>query len=484
MDHRSLSGPAHAGILLLLLLILFPGCSNTVKEPSVAGTFYPAGDHDLKVMVNVFLTRAEAVPVQGRLVSLIAPHAGYQYSGQVAAYSYTHLQERDIRKVILIGPSHRMAFQGASVYAKGYLKTPLGRIRIDEKTARMLIDEKAHVRFDAGAFDQEHSLEVQLPFLQQTLKDFTVVPVLIGSLTRESFQHLTEKLAEILSKDVRAILIASTDLSHYHEYEKARTKDGRTIDAIERMAVEDLDRLVRTGEGEMCGAGPVIVTLVVSRSLGATNGVLYRYANSGDVTGDRRSVVGYASMGLYRSGLSPEDRARLLSLAQQTITAYVSTGKIPEVRVEDRRLAAQGATFVSIYRKGYLRGCIGNIQPVIPLYRSVMQNALSACSQDSRFPPVAAEELADIEVEISVLSPLQPVRDVNAIEVGRHGLFIMQGSQSGLLLPQVAEQLQWDRNMFLEQVSLKAGLPKDAWKTARLFTFTADIIQAPGLNLL
>lgn len=478
MRHRSLY--AFAGLLgLLCLFLVVPsvGCSNNVKEPAVAGSFYPAAENDLKVMVNVFLTRAETVPAPGRLISLIAPHAGYQFSGQVAAYTYKQLADRDVRTVILIGPSHRKAFQGASVYTAGYFKTPLGRIRINEKAARMLINESAHVRFDAGAFQEEHSLEVQLPFLQQTLQDFTIVPILIGSLTRESFQHLSAKLADLLDRDEKTILIASTDLSHYHNNETALAKDAKVISAIERMSVEELQQLIMTGEGELCGAAPVILTMNISRSLGATNGILYRYANSGDITSDRSSVVGYAAMGLYKSGLAREERARLLSLAKDAIAGYVRNGKPPEVSVTEKRLAANGATFVSIYKNGDLRGCIGNIAPVMPLYQSVIQNAVSACSRDPRFLPMNKDELGDITVEVSVLSPFEPVKEIDAIEIGRHGLYIMLGQQSGLLLPQVAEKFRWDRTTFLEQVSLKAGLPKDSWKTARLYKFTADIIR-------
>lgn len=464
-------------ILSLFAVLCVSGCSGPVKEPSAAGAFYPAQDKVLEEMVDSFLRAAQVGPLHGRLIALIAPHAGYQFSGRIAAYTYKQLAERDIRTVILVGPSHYSSFSGASVYTRGSMRTPLGNVRIDEKLARSLLNEKAQVGFYPQAFEKEHSIEVQLPFLQRTLKNFRIVPILIGAPTRESFGHLTEKLKDILSRDEKAILIASTDLSHYHDYDTAMAMDGKITDAIERMSLEDVERLLGTGEGEMCGAYPVIFTMAVARALGATNGVLYAAANSGDVTPDRNRVVGYAAIGLYNIPLSPVEREKLLALAKNTLAEFVSHGKVPDINVRDPRLRANGATFVTINRNGQLRGCIGNIQPVMPLYRSVITNAISACSRDGRFRPMAKEELKDAEVEVTVLSSLQPLTNINDIRIGTHGLYIVNGTQSGILLPQVAEQYRWNANTFLQEVSVKAGLPREAWKSSQLYTFTADIIK-------
>lgn len=461
----------------LLLTVFIIGCKEHIKEPSVSGTFYPADENNLKVMINSFLYRSEKRPIAGRLIAIISPHAGYEYSGSTAAYAYRHLAEMNIETVILIGPSHHAAFNGASVYAKGSMKTPLGNIKIDEKIANSLINEKALVSFYPGAFDKEHSLEVQLPFLQQTLKKFKIVPLLIGSPARETFEHLTEKLTEILAKNEKAIIIASTDHSHYHDYDTAVKMDKKIIDAVERMSIEDVERYLITGEAELCGSYPVILTMAVARRLGATNGVLYRYSNSGDITNDKSRVVGYAAMGLYKSTLTKEEKEELLLLAKKTVADYVLHGKVTEVDVKNPRLKANGATFVTIRKNGDLRGCIGNIQPVMPLYRSVISNAVSSCSKDPRFPPMNREDMKDAEVEVSVLSSLEPLGDVKNIEIGKHGLFLVKGQDSGLLLPQVAEENRWDRNIFLEQLSIKAGLPKDSWKTAQLYKFTVEIIR-------
>ncbi len=476
MKRKHLVGAALLSILLVLTVLLV-GAGGTVKEPAVAGAFYPADKQALTAMVDDFLSRAKTTPVEGKLIALIAPHAGYQYSGQVAAYAYRHLQERPVDTVILIGPSHYAEVNGAVVYASGGMRTPLGTIKINDRLAKKLIDPKAGVTASTSAFEKEHSIEVQLPFLQRTLTRFTIVPVLIGRPTQESFDSLIRSLTSIVAENPKTIIIASTDLSHYHDYRTAKKMDGTVTNAVARMSVEDLEQRLRSSEGEMCGGYAVLVAMAAARRLGATNGVLFNAANSGDVTNDRTRVVGYAALGLYKSALTAEQQRELLALARRTIESYVKHGKTPQFEPKDARLAANGAVFVTINRSGRLRGCIGNIEPVMPLFKSVITNAVSACSRDPRFEPMTPQELNDMSVEVTVLSPLELLLDVKNIRIGTHGLYLVKGWNSGILLPQVAEEYHWDVPTFLEQVSIKAGLPKDAWKDAQLYSFTADIIR-------
>jgi MEMO1 family protein len=462
-------------IYFLLICLVSAGCTDNIKEPSVAGTFYPADKKELKETVDTFLSRAKIVPREGKLLALISPHAGYRYSGQVAAYGYRQLQDRDIRKIILIGTSHHENFRGASVYTSGTFKTPLGDVAVDEKSAKKLLNENAEVRYYPEAFANEHSLEVQLPFLQSVLKNVTIIPVLIGSPTRSTFDHLISELTELI--DEKTLIIASTDLSHYHGYQQAIDMDGKLITAIERLSVMNAGELLQRGESEMCGAVPVIIAMEVAKRHGANLGVLFNYANSGDVTQEKERVVGYASMGLFRSPYTDDEKKELLSLARKAITEYVTDNKVIEVDMKDPKLRTDGAVFVTIKEKGSLRGCIGHVQAIMPLYQSVIKNAVAASTSDPRFPPMTKDELHDIDIEISILSPMQKVKDVNNIEIGRHGLVIRKGSQSGLLLPQVPTEQGWDRQTFLKQICAKAGLPEYAWKDAELFTFTADIIK-------
>jgi hypothetical protein len=462
--------------VLCLFLIASPlGCQAETKDPAVAVTLYPADRKSLQNSVGLFLSNAERVPSNGRLLVLISPHAGYIYSGQIAAYGYKQIQGSDINKVILIGPSHHSGFKGASVYTKGSFRTPLGEVKINERLAQDLLNESIDVKFYPEAFEKEHSLEVQLPFLQTVLKDFTIVPILIGSPSRQTFEHLISKLTTIL--DEKTLLIASTDLSHYHDYSTAKDMDSKVIAAIERLSASDTLDLLRTGKSELCGGFPVIIVLETARRSGANLGVVFKYANSGDVTGDKERVVGYASVGLYKSPFTEGEKKELLALARNAITGYVINGKAPEVEIKNPKFKTDGAVFVTIKENGSLRGCIGHIQAVMPLYQSIIKNAVAACSSDPRFPRMKKEELKDMEIEISILSPFVPLKDVKDIQVGKHGLYIMKGMQSGLLLPQVATEFGWDRNAFLEHVCMKAGLSKDAWKDAEIYTFTAEILR-------
>ncbi|MCK4910336.1 MAG: AmmeMemoRadiSam system protein B [Thermodesulfovibrionales bacterium] len=444
----------------------------------MAGSFYPLEAARLRLDVKAMLARAEPSPHSGRLVTLISPHAGYIYSGQVAAAGYRQLEGRRYSTVVLIGSSHRESFRGAAVLAEGSLATPLGNVRIDESAVRALIDEKAGVRIYPKAFEMEHSLEVQLPFLQVTLAHgFKVVPILLGQIDRDVFEHLAAGLSHLASRQ-DVLIIASTDLSHYHDYATAKEMDKKMIDAIRRLSVQESLRLTSAGEAEMCGSSAVLVSLEASRRVGANRAEVYASANSGDVTGDRGRVVGYVSAGLFVDPLDQEGRRELLRIARETVTSYVMDRKVPGRDIVDQRFEADGAVFVTINTHGRLRGCIGDVRAWRPLIDSVVDNAVKASSKDHRFPPMSPHELKDMALEISILSHLTPVGGIEEIEVGRHGLLLSKSGRSGLLLPQVPVQQGWDRDTFLRQLSMKAGLPPDAWRQgATIYRFTADVFH-------
>jgi AmmeMemoRadiSam system protein B/AmmeMemoRadiSam system protein A len=469
-------------LVLALAITLTPAlvaCEQPVKAPSVAGSFYPADPDELRTMVDGFLEKAQSAPHEGRLVALVSPHAGYVYSGQVAAYSYKNIGDK--RTVIILAPSHYDSFSGASVYTEGSLKTPLGLIRIDERLAKSLVDEKAGVRFYPKAFEKEHSLEVQLPFLQRSLKRFRIVPVIMGRPTRASFDHLATKITKILREDEKAVVIASTDLSHYKNYDETIERDMRVLNALRRLSQGECQRLETSGQGEMCGYMPVMLTLEVARRLGANEAALLKYANSAMTTGDLNRVVGYASVGIYKSPLTEADHETLLKLARDTIARKVTDGDAQFVEMDNPRFQADAAVFVTITKKGRLRGCIGQTSPVMPLYKAVQYSAMQSCATDPRFPPMSKEELDDMKIEISVLSPFSPVDDVRDIVLGRDGLILRKGRNAGIFLPQVPVQEGWDRNTYLERLGLKAGLSKDAWKDgAQIESFTAEVFGEGG----
>jgi AmmeMemoRadiSam system protein B/AmmeMemoRadiSam system protein A len=464
---------------VLLLFFVFPaGCAAMVKEPAVAGSFYPLDRKKLEAEVDGYLSRGESPSGEGRLLALVAPHAGYRYSGPVAGHSYAQLKGKDIRTVVLIGPSHHAAVNGAVIYPGSGLKTPLGVVPVDEALARSLASEQEGVNLAAEPFSREHSLEVQLPFLQRTLRDFSVVPILVGRMTPASYRHLADRIAGILKTDSASLLVISTDLSHYHNAQKAGIMDRSVLDAAERLALGDLERILASGEGEMCGAGAVLYGLAAARGAGATEGELFMYADSGDVSGDKSSVVGYGALGYFRRELSPADRREILKLAEETVASHVNGKPLPDWQGGTRRMKTDGAVFVTLKEKGgRLRGCIGSLQATMPLYRSIMQNGVAAASRDPRFRPVRPEELPGLSVEVTVLSPMEPLASVHETVIGRDGLYLEASGRSSVFLPQVPVEQGWNLQTYLAQLAMKAGLPADAWKGGRLYRFSADIIQ-------
>ncbi len=463
----------------LLLFFVFPGgCAATVKEPAVAGSFYPKDKKKLEADVDGYLAQGGTPAGGGRLLALVAPHAGYMYSGHVAGHSYARLKGKDIRTVILIGPSHHAAVNGAVIYPGSGLKTPLGTVPVNESLARSLASERHGVKLSAEAFGPEHCLEVQLPFLQRTLKEFSVVPILVGRMTSVSYRHLADGIATVLKKDETSLLVISTDLSHYHDAKKAGPMDRKVLDAAERLATGELERLLLSGEGEMCGAGGVLYGLAAARGAGATEGELYKYADSGDVSGDKGYVVGYGALGFYRRDLSPGDRREILKLARETVECHVTGRSLPEWHGESRRLKADGAVFVTLKEKsGRLRGCIGSLQATMPLHRSIIQNGVAAASRDPRFRPVRTDELPGLDLEVTVLSPMEPLGGLEEVVIGRDGLYLEASGRSSVFLPQVPVEQGWNLQTYLAELAMKAGLAPDAWKEGRLYRFTAEIVH-------
>jgi AmmeMemoRadiSam system protein B/AmmeMemoRadiSam system protein A len=464
--------------VLFSILLTSTGCSAEIKEPAVAGSFYPGDKAVLQKSVDSFIAGGARKATDGRLLALVAPHAGYQFSGSVAGHAYAQLKGSEISTVILIGPSHNAPLTGAAVYAKGSFRTPLGLVPVNEKIAAQLLDSKGGVTFDRMPFAKEHSLELQLPFLQRVVPNASIVPILVGNPTRESYISLSGSLATVLRDDPKVMLVVSSDLSHFHDGATAGRMDSTVIDAVERLSFNDLEGLLAKRTGEACGGYPLLYALTALRSLGATNGQLYRYADSGDVTGDKKSVVGYAAMGIYRSPLTSAEKRELVSLARGSLDSHVNKKTFTETLPSTVRLKADGASFVTLNdRNGSLRGCIGNIIPMMPLAKSVVMNARSAASHDPRFPAVRPEELSGLHLEVTVLSPLESIADVSSVKIGTHGLYLEKDGKSSVFLPQVPVEQGWSLPIYLEQLALKAGLPADGWKGAQLSIFTAEIIK-------
>jgi hypothetical protein len=254
-------------------------------------------------MIDEFMAKAEKRDIPGKLFALIVPHAGYVYSGQIAATAYKQIQGMNFDTVVMIGVSHRAAIRGASVFKSGKYETPLGTVEIDAELAGELIEQDGIFSFSPNAHVIEHSLEVQVPFLQQVLSDFKIVPILMGHWSESVCSAVSSALVKFI-KDKNVLLIASTDMSHYHSYETAREMDSLALSSIERMDIAKLMDNLNTGNCELCGAGPVITVLMTSGKLEADTVEILQYANSGDVTGDKSDgVVGYFAALVYKKSV-------------------------------------------------------------------------------------------------------------------------------------------------------------------------------------
>ncbi len=487
--------------ILFVFTSFFAQCrsqAQDVRPPGVAGQFYPAEPDELSRQIDLYLSHAHRTSIPGQIVALIAPHAGYIYSGWVAAYSYKQVQGQHFDTVILIGPSHVEYFPFTSVYPKGGYRVPLGVVKVDENMARKIaaydesirLSTRGHLQFNLP--HREHCLEVQIPFLLKVLKgSFKIVPIIEGEQNYHSDKVLGEAIARA-AKGKRILIVASSDLSHYYPYEIAEQKDHRLISYVQKYDARGLARALKAREVEACGGGPIVAAMIAARKLEAKRVKVLHYANSGDTAGNKQQVVGYMAAVFYREtrvrdvkkvgvnlGLSKEDKATLLHIAKVTIETVVRGERVPQFSVDSPRLKEKRGAFVTINKNHHLRGCIGYILPVKPLYQTVREVAEEAALHDPRFMPIQPEELPELQIEISVLTVPKPLenKDLSQIKIGRDGLIVRNDGFQGLLLPQVATDFGWDRLQFVRQTCRKAGLPLDAWKDPKteILTFSAEV---------
>jgi AmmeMemoRadiSam system protein B/AmmeMemoRadiSam system protein A len=476
-----------------------------------ADMWFPGDPEKLAAMVDSYLAdaRKDAEKIEGEPIALIVPHAGYIYSGWVAAYAYRQIEGFDYDTIVVIGDTH--AGRGTApiaVWAQGAYETPLGAVTVDEEVAAALLAADSRILFDRAGHESEHPVENQVPFLQRVMSsDFKVVPIVLHDDSLEIAEVLSQALVEALA-DRKALIVASTDLAHWPAYDDARASDAAMLAAVETMdtqALLDADR-EWMGKGipnlatTMCSKGSVMTAMLAAPQLGANQVTVLKCANSGDVPiGDRSQVVGYGAVMFWRGEdnptgfvmptppgtvakaipLSAEDKKELLAMARQTIAHFLETGAFSHIIVTQPVLLQERGAFVTLKKHGELRGCIGHLIGDRPLYLVVQNVAVSAAVGDQRFPPVTEEELSDLDIEISVLSPLEQVEGFDQIQVGRHGVIIHQGLKQAVYLPQVAPEQGWGREEMLENLCLKAGLSKDAWKKegTRFYVFTAEVFE-------
>ena len=484
--------------------------------------FYPSDPRQLRKEIEYYLAQAEPAGVAGTIWGLVAPHAGYVYSGPVAGWAYRQVVGEKYDAVILLAPSHREPFRFASVMTRGAYATPLGDLKVDGELAEELIAAagksaaaslKGHTT--SGALTGEHSLEVQLPFLQVALGGIPIVPVVFGWVGWETCRNLGQALAEVSARR-RLLVVASSDLSHYHSYDEAYKLDRRVIALIEALDAEGLAEGCRDGKLEACGGMPIASLLAAGTGLGSAGVKILRHKNSGDVPeGGKAQVVGYLAAAVYLparetqssssatsqslpravaseiqpisgSGLTltVAEKLTLLKLARDAIAAALA--KPPRTKagakvlslnsVWEGNLGEKRGVFVTLHSHSRLRGCIGRLQPEEPLGELVGEVAVQSAFSDPRFPPLSRNELDSLKIEITVLGDMMEAR-ANEVLPGKHGLLIRKGWQQGLLLPQVAVEQGWNREQFLDATCRKAGLPNGCWREmgTKIFIFTADL---------
>jgi AmmeMemoRadiSam system protein B/AmmeMemoRadiSam system protein A len=468
-----------------------------VRKPFVAGSFYLADSSNLSSTIDQYLSNVD-LKVKGEIYGVISPHAGYIYSGQTAAFAYESLKNEGKKLVILLGPSHRYYVKGFSVYNEGKWETPLGTVNVDEVFAEKLQSYSDLIENEPEAHSAEHSLEVQIPFLQKVLRNFKIVPIVFNTERFSELSVLADALYEELKDRKDWLIVVSSDLYHGYDYTEAKTVTDEVDNYIENFDYKGLlryDREMReSGACAACGCSAIAVLLRVMEKIGVKEASLLNKTTSGDVTGEKSGyIVGYGawiflqnminktgdeeSESKFEFNLTGEDKEKLLTIARKTISECIRNKKIPDFKVGNEILQKNCGAFVTLKKAGALRGCIGHIIGDKPLFLVVKDMAIAAATQDYRFPPVTTSEIDDIEIEISVLTPMQKVNNVDEIEVGRDGLMIKRGYMSGLLLPQVPVEQGWDKQTFLEHLCYKAGLPSDAWKSSELWKFQAIVFS-------
>jgi len=465
--------------------------ADSVRYPAVADSFYPADKKELEKMLGNFFAKAKKFPTKEKPRILIVPHAGIIYSGQTAAFGFKQLQGWHYSRVFLLGASHHFFFDYAAVSSAGFWQTPLGKTAVDIDFAKRLVDRK-RVILEERPHLPEHDLEVELIFLQKILKDFKIVPILVSKPTDETVVALAKKLEE--SFDSQTLLVVSTDLSHYPPAKVAEKVDKETITAIltgkrqvfEKKVKEVEEKNLQHLDTAICGFEAVRVGLKFSELLGLDRYQLVDYCHSGQVSGDSRQVVGYGSIiGLKKTLssslalLKDKEKKEAVDLARATLKSYFQRKKIPKIKIKTANLKKTGfGVFVTLKKNNQLQGCIGEFAGKDPLYLTIEKTALKSAFSDPRFLPLTEKDLDDLEIEISILSPLKEVDDYRKIRVGRDGVVVRSGLTGGTFLPQVADKTDWNLEEFLSSLCAdKAGLSKSCYLDPKteIFIFQTQV---------
>lgn len=482
-----------------------------VRRAEGAGQWYPGDPDRLRKAVDVYLDQAEVDELPGRIHAVIVPHAGYLYSGAVAGHSLRALRNAGCTEctIAVIGDTHTgNGSADIAVWANGAFETPLGRVLVDAEVAQAVVDGSPRIEFDRAAFRSEHPVENQLPFIQVACPGARVVPIVIRKPSLANAQVLADALVAAFG-DLPALIVASTDLSHYHPYDEARRIDEVALQAIASLdpqaVVGSTQRCAELGlqgvRSTMCSQGAVLTAIMATQQMGANRAAVLHYANSGDSPiGDRTGVVGYGAVAIWQAentagnpnsftvppaglganatvSLSPEAREKLLALARRSAEQFLTSETFPAFHTDDPAMLQPLGAYVTYEKEDMLRGCLGRLEADRPVYLSVQFAAAAAAVADSRFRPITPEELKTLTIEITLLHPMREVDGPEEIRIGRHGVLMRVGADDrALYLPQVAVQQGWNLEETLANLCLKADLPEDAWQAenARFWVFEGE----------
>ena len=485
-------------LILFLIAILIPQVyAADVKKADLVGSWYPASKAALEIVLKNCLDKAHSARADGDIFAFIVPHAGYQYSGPVAARAFKAAERLKPNTVIVLGFSHKNSFDGISVYDRGVFATPLGDLPVDTSLAEKLMSQNSRISFSPAIFSGENSIEMVLPFIKFSIPNAKIVPVIFGTRDISDASIFADALKASIGGRSGYLVVASTDLSHYHPYDEAIKIDKRTVSLLSKMNGSDLYDEAEAGRCEMCGVMPVTATLLAAEKMGYDKIKILDSENSGDTFGDKSRVVGYVSAAIYRDDkglaagtpqkeadmLNKSQKNRLLEIARESIISYVKDGKRKVFIESDPALNRDLGAFVTLHEDGNLRGCIGNMTGQGALYNTIAEMAIEAATGDPRFKKLSASELGKIDIEISVLSPLTKVKSHEDIKIPGHGVIVRKGFSSGVYLPQVATETGWNKEEFLTSLcGSKAGIDPDAWKdpTTEMYIFTAEIFGEKG----
>ena len=481
-------------LLILTTIMMMNSCNGQTAAPVVrpatqAGRFYEGNPRLLSHEIDSLLACHANDGILDSVAALIVPHAGYYFSGNVAASAYARLNpKKPYKRIFLLGPSHHEWLNGASVNGEvDDYATPLGNVPVDREVARQLIEADSVFTYQPKAHDREHCLEVQLPFLQRRLGEVPpIVPIIISTNDFSKLKRMAEVLKPWLTDE--NLFVISSDFSHYPSYEDAIKVDAKTGKAIESGDVEQLIATIEANERSgirnlatsACGEFPIITLMLMLNSQYQIKHLLYQ--NSGDIDDyDHSRVVGYHAFAILRGeekgfSLSDDDKHILKQIAYESIKDSLDGKPISHPSTLTSHLSSKCGAFVSLHKQGRLRGCIGHFGEDTPLHEIVAEMARAAAFEDPRFMPVTREELDDLDIEISVLTPMHRIQSLDEFQLHRHGIYIRKGYRSGTFLPQVADEVNWTKEEFVGHCSQdKAGLGWDGWRDAELYVYEAIV---------